>query len=60
MGAFRQLADIHPITLEQLFFLSKNHPKFSFTAKVSPNDHSLLLGAKVTLHTGSFDKLLRG
>jgi hypothetical protein len=33
--AIRSLADVHPITLQQLLFLSNHHQRFALTVKIS-------------------------
>lgn len=56
MGAFRYSNDLHPITFEQLRFLSTHHPRFSLTLKMKGAE--TLFPTNVKMHIGSFGSLL--
>lgn len=56
MGAFRHPTDLHPITIEQLRYLTAHHPRFSLTLKMKEAETAF--PANVKMHTGSFGSLL--
>jgi NAD(P)H-flavin reductase len=56
--SFHNISDIHPITLEQLIFLSNNHPKFNLTMKIDEEGRKRLSSTKILFRSGAFDNLI--